>query len=283
MKTLCIFTILFVALANVSCQEETVDAIIYADNIFEFYVDGKLVKKDPLDFTPHNAVKFSFKVQKGQPRTYAIKASDFATESGYEYTSTTNPQLGDGALRMVFSDGTISSSDWKCFTTSFGPTEDSIKAGCTEKNIQVCKVQITPEPANWMLKDFDDSKWSKATLYTEQQAGWGMAPKYANGKCGTLTDPLTRNNKSPDAIVTEANECLDPRQQSWGNSQFIWQADLKKDNQILCRYVNSGTAVTSLPTGGVPAPSSSMPPSNTSQFKIALLKIFLIVTLFLVV
>ena len=41
-------------------QNETITAIIYADNRFDFYVDGTLIKSDPIDFTPHNAVKFTF-------------------------------------------------------------------------------------------------------------------------------------------------------------------------------------------------------------------------------
>jgi hypothetical protein len=246
MKIKFIITIfIFLVSLNFSfCEEETVTANIYADNYFEFYVNGILIKKDPLDFTPHNGVQFKFNVTKGESRLYAIKASDFTTISGYEYINTNKPQLGDGALIVSLNDGTVSNSTWKCFTTSFGPTDESIAAGCSEKNINPCQLKITAEPTNWQMKNFDDSTWTKAKEYTTEEAGWGRTPTYSNGKCGTLTDPLTGTNKSPSSIVTEENECLDPSKMSFTNAKFIWQGDLKRDNTILCRYLNQGTQVT---------------------------------------
>jgi hypothetical protein len=240
-----IYVIIFLVFLNSSyCDTDTVTANIYADNYFEFYVNGVLIKKDPLDFTPHNGVQFKFNVTKGESRIYAIKASDFATPSGYEYTNTDRPQLGDGALIISLNDGTVSNSTWKCFTTSFGPTDESISAGCNEKNLNLCKIKTTSEPINWQMKTFDDSTWTQAKEYTTQEAGWGRTPSYSNGYCGTLTDPLTGANKSPSSIKTEENECLDPQKMSFSNAKFIWQGDLKRDNTILCRYLNPGTQVT---------------------------------------
>jgi len=259
----------------ISCEDLTVTATIYADNIFEFYVDGVLTKKDPLDFTPHNAVKFDFKVTKGASRTYAIKASDYATTSGYEYINTSAPQLGDGALRVYMSDGTVSNANWKCFTTSFGPTDASNTAGCSATNLSACQIQLTAEPTNWTSKTFDDSAWSKATLFTEAEAGWGMTPTYSNGMCGKMTDPLTRNDKSPNSIATLADECIDPKVQSWGTSQFIWQSDLKRDNTILCRLTVTGANdSSSTGTGST---------SGAQNLQMGLIKTFLIFLMFLMI
>lgn len=95
----------------------TVKATVYADNYFEFYVDGVLTQKDPLDFTPHQAVAFSFD-KPAASTTYAIKAQDYATSSGYEYVNNTQMiQIGDGALRMTFSDGTVSGTPRPTFMT----------------------------------------------------------------------------------------------------------------------------------------------------------------------
>lgn len=217
-----------------------VNATIYADNYFEFYVNDALIKKDPLDFTPHNAVSFAFSVNKGEKRVYAIKASDFASESGYEYTKTSSPQLGDGALRIVMSDCTVSNKNWKCFTTSFGPTDESNSAGCDSSHLNLCKINKVEEPTGWRTLNFDDSSWKQATEYSESDAGWGMTPSYSNGLCKTLTDPETRQNKNPDSLATTSDECLAPKSQNWGDSEFIWQPDLKRDNTILCRLVVSG-------------------------------------------
>jgi hypothetical protein len=47
------------------------------------------------------------------------------------------------------SDGTVSSKAWKCFTTSFGPTDASITAGCSSKNLDICEISFTTEPTDW--------------------------------------------------------------------------------------------------------------------------------------
>jgi hypothetical protein len=74
-------------------------------------------------------------------------------------------------LRLTFSDGTISDSRWKCFTTSYGPTEESVAAGCSATNLDPCKLEYTDEPDGWKLLDFDDSTWSSATEFTDEEAG----------------------------------------------------------------------------------------------------------------
>ena len=126
--------------ASSSGTEGSVTATIYADNYFELYVNGEQVAVDPLDFTPHQAVQVSFNVPEGTIPVYAILASDFATESGYEYTSTNSPQLGDGGLIAVFSDGQTTGSDWKCYTVLYGPTEASEAAGGSAANLGACEV-----------------------------------------------------------------------------------------------------------------------------------------------
>eukprot|EP00742_Colponemidia_sp_Colp-10_P004753 GILJ01005069.1.p1 GENE.GILJ01005069.1~~GILJ01005069.1.p1 ORF type:complete len:267 (-),score=34.46 GILJ01005069.1:133-933(-) len=230
---------LLCVLPLVLCATETITATVYADNYFEFYLDGVLIKTDPLDFTPHNAVKFTFTVTTGQTRVYGFVAKDFATSSGYEYTSTVTPKLGDGALRAIFSDGVGTSANWKCFTTSYGPTATSIAAGCSASNLTPCAIATFTEPTDWKLSTFDASSWSAATTYTADQAGWGKTPSYdsATSRCTTLTSPLTAADLSPNYQITTADECLAPLAQTWGDSSFIWQGDLEKDNSILCRYV----------------------------------------------
>ena len=221
----------------------TVEALVFADNYFEFYVDGKLIKQDPFGFTPHQAVKFSFDTDTSSSRVYAIKAKDWADVStGYEYMSAykeissgqkSMAKLGSGDLRVLLSDGIVSSSEWKCFTTSYGPTGDD----CSNTNFDACRIQNTTEPDGWKYLGYDDSKWNNAVEYSDDEADWGLTPSYdsATRQCSTRTSPVTGKDWNPPYLLLDEDECLDPREQDWGSSVFIWQGDLEKDNTILCR------------------------------------------------
>ena len=221
----------------------TIDALVFADNYFEFYVDGKLIKQDPFGFTPHQAVKFSFDTDTSSSRVYAIKAKDWADVStGYEYMAAYKEQnngqksmakLGSGDLRVLLSDGVVSSSEWKCMTTSYGTIGD----GCSNSNFDACQIQNTTEPDGWKYLGYDDSKWSNAVEYSDDEADWGLAPSYdsATRQCSTRTSPVTGKDWNPSYLLLDEDDCLDPQEQDWGSSVFIWQGDLEKDNTILCR------------------------------------------------
>ena len=233
-----VISLALISIVAASSATTTVSALIYADNYFEFYVNGILIKKDPIDFTPHQAVKFTFTKTVGVSNQYAIKANDFATSSGYEYTNSTTRQagIGDGGLKMLFSDGTVSGAAWKCMTTSYGPTEASIKAGCSSKNLDACVVTYTAEPDGWTQLSYDDSKWAYASVFTDQVMGWGVPPTYTSkGYCTTLTDGYTGLDKNPNYLATTADECIKPATQSWGKATFMWRPSKDYDNTILCR------------------------------------------------
>ena len=246
MATLRLAFLLWLPLVAVSV---TITGHIYCDNYFEFYFNGQRIATDPLDFTPHNAVKVSFEYDEsaGTGKTYAILCQDYASDSGYEYISTNSPQLGDGALLAEFSDGTTTSSAWKSFVVTFGPTDASISSGCSASNLSPCAVQDNGVPQNWYESSFDDSSWATATEYTASQAGWGRTPSYSNGQCGTITSPITKETASPSSIATTADECLNPRTVLCGGDQtcdgsdgrFIWGADMDRDNKMLFRYTTS--------------------------------------------
>ena len=230
---------------------ETITGYIYCDNYFEFYFNGQQVGVDPLDFTPHNAVKVSFDFDEtsGQSKTYAILCQDYASTSGYEYTSS-SPQLGDGALLAEFSDGTKTGPQWKSYVVTFGPTDASISNGCAASNLSPCVVQDNGVPQNWQNASFDDSAWSFATEYTAAEAGWGRKPSYSNGQCGTIMSPVTRQTASPSSVASTADQCLDPRSVLCGGDEtcsgsdprFIWGSDMDRDNKMLFRYTVSGSS-----------------------------------------
>jgi len=246
---------------------------IYCDNYFEFYFNGQLIQKDPLDFTPHNAVKVSFEYDGTSDKTYAILCQDYASDSGYEYTSTTSPGLGDGNLLAEFSDGTKTSSSWKAYTVTYGPTEASRSNGCSSSNLAACIVQDNGMPTDWTLASFDDSSWVSATEYTAAEAGWGRTPSYSGGKCGTITSPLTKENADPSSITTTEDECLDPKAFLCGgdgdcsgstDGRMLWGASLDYDNKMLYRYTAaSATASNSPSPTPTPTPTPMLTPTPT--------------------
>ena len=94
----------------------TVTGTVYCDNKFQLWVNGEEVARDPVAFTPHQAVRVAFEWDGTSSLSYAIQCEDFATESGFEYINSDRPQLGDGALIAEFNDGlgTITSAlSWR--------------------------------------------------------------------------------------------------------------------------------------------------------------------------
>jgi len=264
--------LLYVALLAVG-DAETITGYIFCDNHFEFYFNGALVKTDPIEFTPHQAVAVSFEYDGTSDKTYAIMCQDYASASGYEYTSTNSPQLGDGSLLAEFSDGTVTSTSWKAYTVTFGPTDASISAGCSSSNLNACAIQDNGAPANWYSTSFDDSSWVSATEYTTAVAGWGRTPSYSGGMCGTITSPLTKQNAVPSSVSTTADECLNPKTVLCGGDEtcsgsdgrMIWGADLERDNKMLFRHTVAGGSSSPSPSPAPsPAPSAPSPAPSPS-------------------
>lgn len=218
---------------------QKVTGTVYCDNQFKLWVNGQLVTSDPISFTPHQAVQVSFDWDGESAITYAIQCEDYASKSGYEYTETWSPQLGDGALIASFNDPfkTTTNKEWKVYTVTYGPTDKSIKNGCDAGNLEACIVEDRGTPEAWVKPEFDDSHWQNATEYSIAQAGWGRKPSWSEAKgCCTLTSPLDRSSIGCDKSVTE-NACLDPRRQfNDSKAQFIWAQDLERDNRVLFRY-----------------------------------------------
>ncbi len=136
---------------------DTIKANIYADNWFMMYINGKPVAVDPIDFLPHNVV--SIDILPEYPMTIAIMAKDNADpKTGCEYGT----NIGDAGLIVKFADGTVSNATWKAKSFFTGPLNHDTANP---------KVEYLEIPQNWHSKDFDDSTWSNAKVYSEQQVG----------------------------------------------------------------------------------------------------------------
>jgi len=238
-------------------QTITITGVIYCDNQFEFYFNGQHIASDPLDFTPHQAVRVSFNYTVGDSKTFAIICQDYASGSGYEYTGTSRPQLGDGALIAEFSDGTVTTSNWKLKVITHGPTAASESAGCSSSSLGACVVEDYGMPTGWEKTIFNDSSWAQATVYTAAVAGWGRTPTWSAGQCCQPTSPVTKSdlsccNCNSDGtssgvvpVSVSEDQCLVPETVLGSSAaSFLWSSSLTKDNKILFRYTSTGSETT---------------------------------------
>ena len=248
-------------------QSETIDGLIYGDNWFAFYLNGALVKEDPMDFTPHQAIRLTFDVDTSSSHVHAIKVRDWSdAKTGFEYMESSHPGIGGGGLKVKFSDGTVSSSSWKCYVTSSGPTTESQSKGCSESNYDACEVSTFDEPEGWTDVGFDDSHWMNAVEYTDAYTGWGRTPTYDSqtGHCCCMTDPVTGDDKNPNYLSLVADDCVAPKFEDWGSASFIWSSDLYKDNEVLCRLeISKGNTKSTSVFKNSPLPP---PPKKISSF-----------------
>eukprot|EP01060_Flectonema_neradi_P032168 TRINITY_DN5069_c0_g1_i1.p1 TRINITY_DN5069_c0_g1~~TRINITY_DN5069_c0_g1_i1.p1 ORF type:complete len:264 (+),score=56.13 TRINITY_DN5069_c0_g1_i1:106-897(+) len=247
--------------AATSAAAETITGTIFCDNQFEFYFNGQLIASDPVHFTPHQAVEVSFEWDGISDKVYAIHCQDYASSSGYEYIEN-NPALGDGSLIAEFSDGTITTSDWKHHVVTHGPTAESVANGCSSSNLPACVVADYGTPANWFAMDFDDSTWASTTTYTANEAGWGRSPTWTGTECCTMTSPADRSqlgcnvDSSGNMITVTESECLHPETAfSTSSASFIWGSDLILDNRILFRYTVPSSGTPPLPPPATPSPT----------------------------
>jgi hypothetical protein len=169
---------------------DTIKANVYADNWFVLYINGEMVAVDSIKFIPHNVV--SVDLLPSYPMTIAVMAKDNANpQTGMEYANT---NIGDGGFCLKFSDGTVTNASWKAKRYSWGPLN-----GDTTKPT----VQNEPIPENWFAVDFDDTQWSKAKEYSQDDVG----PK----------QPFFEHD--------------------FEGAKFIWTDDIKLDNTVVFRHV----------------------------------------------
>lgn len=168
---------------------DTVKANVYADNWFVLYINGEMVAVDSIKFIPHNVV--SVDILPTYPMTIAVMARDNADpKTGMEYANT---NIGDAGFVLNFGDGTVTNASWKAQKFSWGPIDGDTR------NPQV---QNEPIPDDWFAIDFDDSKWSNAKEYSEDEVG----PK----------QPYFDTD--------------------FQGAKFIWTDDIKLDNTVIFRH-----------------------------------------------
>lgn len=171
---------------------DTLRANIYADNSFILYINGKLIAVDSIEFIPHNVV--SVDILPEYPMTIAVMAKDNAHPTkGTEYVN----NIGDGGFVLKIGSEIVTSSQWKAKNFFHGPINGDVSNP---------RVRHTPIPKNWFASEFDDSQWSRAKEFSEEEIG----PK------GPYFD------------------------YDFAGAKFIWTDDLELDNTVIFRFKIDG-------------------------------------------
>lgn len=194
--------------STVSGKQTTFVVDIWVDNWFSLYVNGVHVDEDIEPITQER----SFNAQSVEftaiyPVTVAVITKDFMeNESGLEYIGTDKQQLGDGGFIMQIrekSSGNLvgsTSPRWSTLTIQRAPL--NFECVSSSDPLTDCRSEVIDEPSQWQSPTFDDSNWSKATVYSSDE----VKPKLGFDEID-----------------------WDP------SASLVWGVDLKMDNILLWR------------------------------------------------
>ena len=148
-------------------------AEVWAGNWFALYVNGELVGEDSTPITTErsfNAETIVFTAT--YPLTIGIEARDFnETDSGLEYIGQRNQQMGDGGIIAQITDLStgqivaVTNRGWKVKVIHRAPLNPECEKAA-EPNT-ACRFESMEAPPGWAGADFDASRWSPATEWTE--------------------------------------------------------------------------------------------------------------------
>lgn len=199
-----------------------VTGYLFADNYFELYVNGTPVVKDAVPFTPFNSHVVRFKAN--YPMTYAMKAVDWEEHLGLGTEDNKgNPyHPGDAGIVATFSDGTVTSDQWKAQSFYIAPLMSKTDLIIEERGGRTVRstpyASTTPTcatdcyaahfaiPNDWYAVDFDDASWPQAVAYDTAAVGVDNKKEYTNFSS------------------------------EFSKGTFIWTANLILDNEIILRY-----------------------------------------------
>ncbi len=202
-------------------------AYVFGDNYFEFTVNDKITVVDPLPFTPFNSSVIKFKAER--PFNLAVKAVDWEEYSGLgmETFGKAKYHAGDGGIVIVIKDASgkivsVTDDSWKAQTFYIAPlaTKSCLVVTGADRNSLGCPMEDVkdgsqhyaahwPIPQDWKKADFDDSAWSYATEYTNEEISVFNKPAFSN-----FTD-----------IFDDVK----------GDASFIWSSNVVLDNIVLLR------------------------------------------------
>ena len=130
---------------------------------------------------------------------------------------------------MSLSDGTDTSSNWKCMVVMEGPLESSCQTECIANNMSPtdCTVTYNQYPDCWSATECAAAdSWSAATEYTQDDIGWGRAPSKDPETFGYTNPEVCSGLDATSTIPIYETEGCDPAGKDWGSSIPIWAGDL---------------------------------------------------------
>lgn len=215
-------------LIEIDVDGEVITAYVFADNYFEMYINGVPVGKDNVPFTQFNSNIVQFKAKK--PFTVAMKLVDWEENSGIGSENNQGHAYhpGDGGMVAVFTNANneiIAKTDdsWKAQTFYTAPirdlscaTEDGtlrLTSECSTEGLEEDVQDYALHwqlPDNWYAEDFNDSTWSNATVYTN--------------------DDIGVDNKSAYTDFVDIFDDTD------NDARFIWSTNVILDNEVIVRH-----------------------------------------------
>ncbi len=207
--------------------DEEFAAYIFADNYFEFHVNGEIMAIDPVPFTPFNSNVIRFKAER--PFTVAVKLVDWEENLGLGSESNRGSAYhpGDGGFVAHIQDAdgktvAITDDSWRAQTFYTGPlpTRDCLVVDGQQRDSSACEQNDVsdasgfsaahwPLPEDWMSPSFDDSGWPSASVYSNETVGVDNKKAYTNFR---------------DVFDTEG-----------ADAEFIWSSNLVLDNLVIVR------------------------------------------------
>jgi|SaaInl4_150m_RNA_FD_contig_81_336520_length_1005_multi_4_in_0_out_0_1 hypothetical protein len=202
-------------------------AYIFADNYFEFYVNGKLLAVDPVPFTPFNSNIIKFTAER--PFTVAAMLVDWEENLGIgtESNRGASHHPGDGGFVAVIKNAqgvtvAITNKSWRAQTFYIAPLDGKrclkITGGLRDSRACSSNTRTSrdgllaahwPIPKNWATARFDDHAWPQATTFSNDTVGVDNKRSYTNF-VEIFDDPKT-------------------------DAKFIWSPNLVLDNVVLVR------------------------------------------------
>lgn len=206
---------------------ETFTAYIFADNYFEFYVNGKLLAVDAVPFTPFNSSVIRFRAKR--PFSVAVMGVDWEENLGLgsEQNRGVAYHPGDAGFVAVIKDDSgrtlaVTDETWRAQTfytaplndraclTLKGQVRDSSQCSATSvddgRSFSAAHWQM---PATWFAPEYDDSGWPHARVFSNDTVGVDNKPAFMNFR-DVFDDPAA-------------------------DAEFIWSSNLVLDNLVLMR------------------------------------------------
>lgn len=217
-----------VPVTELDADGEVISIYFFGDNYAEIFVNGSLIGVDPVPYWPFNTSVVQVRVER--PFMLGVKMVDWEENLnlGSELMRGVPFHNGDGGFVAILKDADgdvidITDESWRvqlyyssplldpsCISSSGGGRSSEACTSPEKANAEEGYAVRWSVPEDWAEPEFDDSSWSQASLYTNEDIGGSLQrPAYSN-----FVDLF--DNPEADA-------------------QFIWSANLLLDNLVLAR------------------------------------------------